>query len=117
MDRILQSALSGNAYISIICTISPTVKCSEESHNTLKFAYRAKKIKMKADVNEVVDDKTLLSQYREEINQLKAQVAKFENMAGESNSSSIKLEVENLAEKSSDFDTEDREIFLQVKKF
>jgi hypothetical protein len=60
------------------------VKCSEESHNTLKFASRAKKIKMKATVNESVDDKTLLSQYREEIDQLKAQLAMFQEMSSNS---------------------------------
>jgi hypothetical protein len=81
LNRILQTALSGNAHITIICTISPTVKCGEESHNTLKFASRAKKIKMKAEVNETVDDKTLLSQYREEIDALKAQLAKFQEMS------------------------------------
>lgn len=56
------------------------MKCSEESHNTLKFASRAKKIKMKAEVNESIDDKTLLSQYREEINLLKSQLAQFQQM-------------------------------------
>jgi len=78
LTRILQTALSGNALISIICTISPTVKCFEESNNTLKFATRAKKIKMDAKVNETVDDKTLLRAYRLEIEQLKAKLAEVE---------------------------------------
>jgi hypothetical protein len=78
--RILQTALSGNALISIICTIAPTVKCFEESNNTLKFATRAKKIKMEARVNETVDDKTLLRAYRLEIEQLKAKLAEVESV-------------------------------------
>jgi hypothetical protein len=72
--------LSGNALISIICTIAPTVKCFEESNNTLKFATRAKKIKMEARVNETVDDKTLLRAYRLEIEQLKAKLAEVESV-------------------------------------
>lgn len=35
---------------------------------------------MKAEVNETVDDKTLLSQYRIEIDNLKAQLAQFQEM-------------------------------------
>ncbi len=42
--------------------------------NTLKFASRAKLIKTSAKVNEVVDDKTLLRVYREEIEQLRAKL-------------------------------------------
>jgi len=36
-----------------VCTVSPTVACFEESHNTLKFADRAKAITNKAKLNEV----------------------------------------------------------------
>jgi hypothetical protein len=56
------------------------VKCFEESNNTLKFATRAKKIKMEARVNETVDDKTLLRAYRLEIEQLKAKLAEVESV-------------------------------------
>ncbi|TPX30986.1 hypothetical protein SeLEV6574_g08568 [Synchytrium endobioticum] len=38
LTRILQSALTGHARIPVICTISATLSCLEESHNTLKFA-------------------------------------------------------------------------------
>jgi centromeric protein E len=60
LTRIMQPSLSDNALVVIICTISPTVKCADESHNTLKFAQRAKRIKTSARINEVIDDKTLL---------------------------------------------------------
>jgi len=36
-----------------VCTISPTTGCFEESHNTLKFADRAKAITNRAKLNEV----------------------------------------------------------------
>ncbi|KAF9900098.1 hypothetical protein EC991_007921 [Linnemannia zychae] len=74
LTRILQSSLSGNARVSVICTISPSFLNVEESHNTLKFAARVKKIITKAHTNQVMDDKALLEKYRREITELKAQL-------------------------------------------
>jgi len=79
LTRLLESALDGNAQIAIICTVSPTQKCFEETANTLKFAARAKQIKMHAEVNEVMDDKTLLKAYREEIDELKEKLKLLES--------------------------------------
>ncbi|GAB5585721.1 hypothetical protein Unana1_00621 [Umbelopsis nana] len=66
LTRILQSSLSGNARIAVICTISPCHYSLEESQNTLKFAARVKKI--------IIDDKALLQKYRNEINDLRVQL-------------------------------------------
>ncbi|GJJ76393.1 centromeric protein E [Entomortierella parvispora] len=74
LTRILQSSLSGNARVSVICTISPSFMNVEESHNTLKFAARVKKVVTKAHTNQVMDDKALLEKYRREISELKAQL-------------------------------------------
>ena len=74
LTRLLQPSLSGNAQICIICNVSPLERNLEESHNTLKFGLRAKKIKQNASINEVVDDRTLLHNYREEIEALKRQL-------------------------------------------
>ncbi|KAI1295064.1 hypothetical protein EDD11_008038 [Mortierella claussenii] len=74
LTRILQSSLSGNARVSVICTISPSFLNVEESHNTLKFAARVKKVITKAHTNQVMDDKALLEKYRREISELKAQL-------------------------------------------
>ena len=74
LTRLLQPSLSGNAQICIICNVSPLERNLEESHNTLKFGLRAKKIKQNASINEVVDDRTLLQNYREEIEALKQQL-------------------------------------------
>ncbi len=52
------------------------MKHLEESHLTLKFASRAKKIKQNATITELVDEKTLLENYREEIEELKLQLKK-----------------------------------------
>ncbi|KAF9174883.1 NADH-ubiquinone oxidoreductase chain 1 [Mortierella sp. AD010] len=74
LTRILQSSLNGNARVSVICTISPSHLNVEESHNTLKFASRVKKVVTKAQTNQVMDDKALLEKYRREISDLKAQL-------------------------------------------
>lgn len=78
LTRILQPSLDGNAHIAVICTISPVLSCVDETNNTLKFASRAKTIKMNAKVNDVMDEKTLLKVYREEIEQLKAKLFELE---------------------------------------
>jgi centromeric protein E len=109
--RILQAPLSGNAMICIICTISPGLRCAEESHNTLKFASRAKKITVDARVNETFDDKALLRKYREEIEELKAKLAEMESMVRENS----RLDASKAAEDGLDEDEKDNaNIVLQV---
>jgi len=75
LTRLLQPSLSGNAQVVLICCISPMVNHLEESHNTFKFAIRAKKIPQKAEVQETADEQTLLQSYRQEINDLRQQLA------------------------------------------
>ncbi|KAL4207679.1 P-loop containing nucleoside triphosphate hydrolase protein [Rhizopus microsporus] len=53
LTRILQTALSGNARIAVICTINPTFSSKDESMNTLKFAQRAKLIKTDAKMTKI----------------------------------------------------------------
>lgn len=53
LTRVLQTALSGNARISVICTINPTWKCKTESTMTLRFAQRAKMIRTAAKMTRV----------------------------------------------------------------
>lgn len=96
LTRMLQTSLSGNAHIAIICTVSPAVRCLEETHNTLKFASRAKRIRHRAHVNEVVDQTTLLRQYKAEIDELRAQLAELQARAA----------VESQEQEDSDSDTE-----------
>ena len=74
LTRLLQPSLGGNAQVCIICNVSPSPKNAEESHNTLKFAMRAKRIVQYARITEVVDKNTLLRSYREEIEELKRQL-------------------------------------------
>ena len=71
----LQSSLTGNgARIAVICTITPASSQAEETHNTLKFATRAKKIEIKAQRNKIVDQASLIRRYQEEIHALRTQL-------------------------------------------
>nr|GEV02104.1 kinesin-like protein KIN-7D, mitochondrial [Tanacetum cinerariifolium] len=56
LTRILQSSLSGHGHVSLICTITPASSSMEETHNTLKFASRAKRIEIYASQNKVCYD-------------------------------------------------------------
>ncbi|RKP21052.1 P-loop containing nucleoside triphosphate hydrolase protein, partial [Rozella allomycis CSF55] len=71
LTRILQPSLTGNAKVAIICTISPVYENLEETINTLKFASRVKRITLKPELYEVMDEKALLQKYKAEIEELK----------------------------------------------
>lgn len=75
LTRLLQPSLSGNAQMVLLCCISPQTSHLEESHNTFKFASRAKKVEQKAIVNVAEDDQTLLQTYKNEIEELRKQLA------------------------------------------
>ncbi|KAI3642734.1 hypothetical protein MP228_012289 [Amoeboaphelidium protococcarum] len=74
LTRILQPSLQGNARVGVICTVSPAACNYEETINTLKFAQRIKKVVTSAEQREILDDKTLLLQYKNEIEQLKSKL-------------------------------------------
>lgn len=75
LTRLLQQSLSGNAQMLLMCCISPLVSYLEESHNTFKFAARAKRIEQKASIQTTKNkDDTLLQTYRNEIEDLKKQL-------------------------------------------
>ncbi|KAL4138549.1 hypothetical protein PRIC2_002054 [Phytophthora ramorum] len=57
LTRILQPSLSGAARVLFVCCASPAPAYVEDTRSTLKFASRAKRIKVNAAVNEVVDQR------------------------------------------------------------
>lgn len=54
--------------------VSPSSDAFAESHSTLKFATRAKKIKNEARINEDVDQRALLRKYEIELRKLKQEL-------------------------------------------
>ncbi|KAF5758671.1 putative plus-end-directed kinesin ATPase transcription factor C2H2 family [Helianthus annuus] len=74
LTRLLQSSLSGHGHVSLICTITPASSNMEETHNTLKFASRAKRVEIYASRNKIIDEKSLIKKYQREISVLKQEL-------------------------------------------
>ncbi|PIA57112.1 hypothetical protein AQUCO_00600086v1 [Aquilegia coerulea] len=74
LTRLLQSSLSGHGHVSLICTITPASSNMEETHNTLKFASRAKRVEIFASRNRIIDEKSLIKKYQREISTLKQEL-------------------------------------------
>ncbi|XP_050292806.1 osmotic avoidance abnormal protein 3-like isoform X2 [Anthonomus grandis grandis] len=71
LTRLLQDSLGGNTRTLMIACISPADRDYMETLSTLRYANRAKNISNKPKVNEDPKD-TILRQYQEEIERLKA---------------------------------------------
>ena len=67
LTRILQPSLSGNARMSVICCATPDAAYLEETRSTLQFAARAKMVKTRAKVNEVLDDRAVIKKLQKEL--------------------------------------------------
>ncbi|KAH9620960.1 hypothetical protein KSS87_014555 [Heliosperma pusillum] len=74
LTRLLQSSLSGHGRVSLICTVTPASSNAEETHNTLKFAHRAKRVEIQAAQNKIIDEKSLIKKYQNEIRLLKEEL-------------------------------------------
>ncbi|XP_043708686.1 kinesin-like protein KIN-7D, mitochondrial [Telopea speciosissima] len=74
LTRLLQSSLSGHGHVSLICTVTPASSSMEETHNTLKFASRAKRVEIYASRNRIIDEKSLIKKYQREISSLKQEL-------------------------------------------
>jgi centromeric protein E len=93
---MLQPSLSGDARISVICTLNPDVNAVAESMSTLLFAQRIKKVQLNAKKKEVVDTDALLERYRQEIEDLKKRLTEKEAEAPEKNRRLSAREVNTL---------------------
>jgi kinesin family protein 11 len=71
LTRILQESLGGRAKTCIIATLSPSQLAVDESVSTLDYAYRAKNIKNRPEVNQKMTKKVLLKEYGAEIENLR----------------------------------------------
>jgi centromeric protein E len=80
LTRILQNSLGGNGKTAIICAITPATEFYEETLSTLKFANRAKSVKMEHKINEsFIPEKQLILRLREENSELKSKIAELNN--------------------------------------
>ncbi|CAF9912688.1 MAG: kinesin motor protein cin8 [Alectoria fallacina] len=74
LTRLLQDSLGGRTKTCIIATVSPAKSNLEETISTLDYAFRAKNIKNKPQVNQMVSKKTLLREFTAEIEKLKGEL-------------------------------------------
>ncbi|XP_058124792.1 uncharacterized protein LOC131266335 isoform X2 [Anopheles coustani] len=77
LTRILQASLGGNAVTSMICNITPAA--IEETYYTLCFANRAKNIRNKPKVNEILSDAALMKRLEREIQRLQNELRSEQN--------------------------------------
>ena len=73
LTRLLKDSLGGNCRTVMIANISPSDKCYEDTHNTLKYANRAKNIKTNATRN-VLNVEYHVSKYTQIIAQLRSEI-------------------------------------------
>ena len=74
LTRLLQDSLGGRTKTCIIATLSPAKSNLEETISTLDYAFRAKNIRNKPQVNQMVSKKTLLKEFTTEIEKLKSEL-------------------------------------------
>ncbi|XP_053985227.1 kinesin-related protein 4 [Hylaeus volcanicus] len=92
LTRLLQSSLGGNAMTAILCAVTPAAL--EETQCTLSFACRAKSVKNKPEINEVMSDAALLKRYAKQLSKLQAELQriKTENRVAEVKEMESKLQ-------------------------
>ena len=74
LTRLLQDSLGGRTKTCIIATLSPAKSNLEETISTLDYAFRAKNIRNKPQVNQLVSKKTLIREFTSEIEKLKGEL-------------------------------------------
>jgi centromeric protein E len=94
LTRILQPALGGNSRTSVICTVTPASMHTDETNSTLKFAQRAKCVKNRPIVNEVLDDQALLKVYKRRICELRSRLKSMKDTAGDNSSTALRQQLE-----------------------
>ncbi|XP_014207511.1 kinesin-related protein 4 [Copidosoma floridanum] len=80
LTRLLQASLGGNAMTAIICAVTPAA--FEETLCTLGFASRAKSVKNKPQLNEVMSDAALLKRYKRQIAKLNEELERLKHEKG-----------------------------------
>ncbi|XP_063236294.1 kinesin-like protein KIF11-B [Bacillus rossius redtenbacheri] len=71
LTRLLQESLGGRTKTSIIATVSPALSNLDETLSTLEYAFRARKIVNRPEVNQKLTRKAAITDYTEEIEHLR----------------------------------------------
>ncbi|KAG0240891.1 hypothetical protein BGW41_006547 [Actinomortierella wolfii] len=97
LTRLLKFSLGGNCKTVMIACVSPSSQHYEETHNTLKYANRAKNITTKVTKNTLNVDRHV-SEYVQAIYELRQEVgdlkAKLQRQSGQENYEKMRLQQE-----------------------
>ncbi|KAJ9559081.1 hypothetical protein OSB04_013695 [Centaurea solstitialis] len=74
LTRLLRDSLGGKTKTCIIATVSPSIHSLEETQNTLDYAYRAKSIKNRPEVNHKATKSAVFKELYTEIDSLKQEL-------------------------------------------
>ncbi|KAH0479004.1 MAG: uncharacterized protein KVP18_001979 [Porospora cf. gigantea A] len=74
LTRLLQDSLGGRTKTCIIATIGPSLACLDETLSTLDYAFRAKNIRNKPEVNQRLSKRVLIQTLNEEIDRLRLEL-------------------------------------------
>ena len=74
LTRLLQDSLGGRTKTCIIATVSPAKSNLEETISTLDYAFRAKNIRNKPQINPLLNKEMLLREFTAEIEKLKSEL-------------------------------------------
>ncbi|KAI2471297.1 kinesin-domain-containing protein [Annulohypoxylon bovei var. microspora] len=74
LTRLLQDSLGGRTKTCIIATVSPAKSNLEETISTLDYAFRAKNIRNKPQINQRINKETLLKELTHEIERLRSEL-------------------------------------------
>lgn len=74
LTRLLSMALGGNSYITVICNVSPSATNFYQTLSTLRFASRAKVVKLNPNINEYYNEREMIEMYKKEIEKLQYEI-------------------------------------------
>ena len=78
ITRLLQNSLGGDALCLVVATVTPASMHAEETHNTLRFAARAREVRNRLVVQEQLDSAATLRQLEAQVSSLKRSLAASE---------------------------------------
>ncbi len=107
---MLQDALGGRTKTSIIATIAPTNSNLEETLSTLDYAYRAKNIKNRPEINQTMTRKAFIKEYSEEIERLRRDLVAAREKHG------VYLDQQNYEEMQTKLTSQDEEIKALIQQ-
>ncbi|CAB4032749.1 chromosome-associated kinesin KIF4A-like, partial [Paramuricea clavata] len=115
LTRLLQDSLGGNSNTVMVACVSPADSNMEETHNTLKYADRARKIKNKPVVNR--DPAAAeLSKLRQQVQMLQLQLLEGQFIHQEEGESgpALNSDMQQLFERNKQLETENERLTTEL---